>query len=132
MTNGTGHDPERFYHCDCLEGGYRPPCEDCADLRADLAAAIARAEKAERERDEARTMWDAYQRREVRVEGLRAEVARMRAVVEAFVQVQDMLLDACRDDAGTVLVPADWSETYKALRGLCSTSALVSGEDPST
>ena len=32
------HDPDRFYHCDCMEGGYLPPCDECADIGADLTA----------------------------------------------------------------------------------------------
>jgi hypothetical protein len=39
MSVGEGHDPERFYHCDCKDGGYIPPCEDCATARAEGAAA---------------------------------------------------------------------------------------------
>lgn len=31
------HDPERFYHCDCIEGGYTPPCEDCATVQERVA-----------------------------------------------------------------------------------------------
>lgn len=36
-----GHDPERFYHCDCIQGGYTPPspCE-CEELRRELARTI--------------------------------------------------------------------------------------------
>ena len=35
------HDPDRFYHCDCIEGGYLPPCDECAAIRAQLDASRA-------------------------------------------------------------------------------------------
>lgn len=30
-----GHDPERFYHCDCLSGGYNPHAEERDRLEAE-------------------------------------------------------------------------------------------------
>lgn len=42
-----GHHDSRFYHCDCLEGGYDPDEAEKEELREKLATALA-------ERDDAR------------------------------------------------------------------------------